>query len=300
MQANTTRKSLLLLLSVTAAWICAVPASQAQYWGYSPYTGSSNWLSVARSLTYPLNLFSSRAGAPLYLASNLIYPASHAAFQRMQGQQRQLQYGQSADAQLLNYRGQRIGQQTMGSAVGDQMAHAKRYGTQQQTFSEQDEDFGDVPVPRTDGQDWSGPAPVLASTPPLVSSMPPKVVKEMPPTAPERSKAVAEPASDRSMLASVGTASASSSAKDRDIAPSEPLAEGFVHVFNDRFGGDIKKALSDKDTCKYAKAVGLVDSSKFDVAKISPEKADLIRAIFADRSESASVRLHAVRVLLKH
>ncbi len=317
MKSCYTRKSLLLLLSVAVASICAVPASQAQFWGYSPYNGTSSWLNASRGFTsfFPFNMYSSRAGAPLYLASNLFSTAGYAANQRMFSRQRQAQsdsqYGGYTSAGLVNNQGQSARQQPiMGNAVGDQMAHARQYGVQpQQPPAEQGTGFDDIPVPANFSQDWSGPAPSLAAQAPVAyppaqpfSPYPPASTEggQMPPAAPERAYPMGAPANSNSMFASSGSVSPTYRPTVRESSSSEPLAEGFVQVFNERFGGDIRKALSDKDACKYAKAVGLVDSSKFDVAKISPEKADLIRAIFADPTESASVRLNAVRVLLKH
>jgi hypothetical protein len=86
----------------------------------------------------------------------------------------------------------------------------------------------------------------------------------------------------------------------RQAHTSEPLAMGFIQVVNERFNGDVAAALHDKDMRKYARSVGLVDSDKAPADNMSREKSDLIRAILADQNESASVKINAVRVLLKH
>lgn len=74
--------------------------------GYNPYTGSANWLWIARGLGYPLNRLSS-ARAPLYLANQLIYGGSYHLFNR---KNRQPTVGQYYDQDpYINQRQRRAG-----------------------------------------------------------------------------------------------------------------------------------------------------------------------------------------------
>lgn len=278
MQTSAYTKSSALLLSITTSWFAMAPPVEAQVWGYSPYTGNASWLGLARTLSYPLNRLSSR-GMPLYLANNLIYSASYATNKRLTGRQRDYYYGTYADQDPQSDPRQRTRPLIGSPSVGDQMVHAKRYATN----GSENEPFEDVPVATNaqQPQDWLvEPAPIVAAaaqndSAPFVPA--PNTVARahsdvMPPVAPQHAKPSA----------------------------GEPLVEGFIHVLNNRFAGDIGDALADKDTCKYARAVGLIDTDKPSLRSLSREKKDLIRAILADDKESASVRINAVRVLLKH
>lgn len=267
----------------------SAPAA-AQVWGYSPYSGASNWLSLARGLSYPLNRLSG-VRTPFYMANNLIYAGSYAASQRFLGNPRQSNYGTYTDQEPYYDPRQRTRPNFAGGyGTNDQTVHAtwkngqQSQGAQQQQQNEDDEN---VPVPQQNNQnDWltqpvqsgdssaSAPLGVAASAAPRVVAARGSVSDEMPPFAP--------------------------SMPPRQIRVSEPLANGFVHVVNQRFNGDVVAALRDKDLRKYAHAVGLVDSDKAPADNMSREKSDLIRAILADENESASVKINAVRVLLKH
>lgn len=250
-------KSVAIGLVVAIASFCGASPAQAQNWTYSPYTGSATWLSVARTLSYPLNRLSS-VGVPLYWANGLIRGGAYAVDQRLRNPRQQ---GMNAYAQQ--------------PSVADQMVHARwkdQQLQQQAQYQDQGEQFDAVPVMTPPAQEWSGPAPVVATAP---AAVPVSSSDVMPPVAPAAPKNVPSGAG-------------------------RPLAAGLVHVINDRFGGDIAAALSDKDTCKYARAVGLIDSNKFDADKISLAKKDLIRAILADNNEPADIKINAVRVLLKH
>jgi hypothetical protein len=83
-------------------------------------------------------------------------------------------------------------------------------------------------------------------------------------------------------------------------AGGSPLAAGFIDVVNTKFQGDISKALFDPDTRAYARSVGLIDSNEIFDADLNPQKLQTIRGILNDSSEDATVRINAVRMLLKH
>lgn len=250
-----------MLATAIGSWLISCAPVQAQVWGYSPYSGSSTWLSLARTLSYPLNRISG-AYTPWYLANNLLYSASYAANQGFFGRGRNLNYG------VYN-------QEPYG--VTDQMVHA-RWSKSQQQQQYADDDIDDVPVPPTSTQQtWLNNPIVTPQAVPTSNS------ESMPPVAPP-----------------IAWSPRSSSSPDLPPKVSEPLGQGFIQVVNERFSGDIALALRDKDLRKYARSIGLIDSDKVAADKMPPEKLDLIRAILADRSESASTKINAVRVLLKH
>lgn len=83
-------------------------------------------------------------------------------------------------------------------------------------------------------------------------------------------------------------------------AGASPLAAGFIDVVNTRFKGDISKALFDPDTRAFARSVGLIDSNEIFDADLNAQKVQTIRGILNDNSEDATVRINAVRMLLKH
>jgi hypothetical protein len=86
------------------------------------------------------------------------------------------------------------------------------------------------------------------------------------------------------------------------IAPSRPgpPAGGFIDLVNSKYQGDISKALFDPDVRAYARAVGLIDNDGIFDADLKPQKVQTIRGILADTHEDATVRINAVRMLLKH
>jgi hypothetical protein len=268
------------------AMLCNTLPASAQVWGYSPYSGSSNWLSLARGLSYPLNRMSG-SSTPFYLGSNLIYAGTYAAARVFRGNARQGNMGNYSDQEPYYDPRQRTRPNYSGGyGTSDQIVHAT-WKQQQQQLGLQPQEDDDVPVPQQANQsDWltqpiqpaADPDPsslgVANNGAPHVVASPGAVSDKMPPTAP--------------------------TLPPRQVQASEPLAMGFVQVINERFNGDVAAALHDKDLRKYARSVGLIDSEKAPSDNMSREKSDLIRAILADQNESASVKINAVRVLLKH
>jgi hypothetical protein len=266
------RHSAAIFAGTLGAWLFSCIPVHAQVWGYSPYSGSSTWLSLARGLSYPLNRMSG-VRTPFYLGSNLIYGASYGLFGN---RQRNMNYGVYSDPEPVNDPRQRTRPYSSQGSVGDQIVHA-RWSKQQQEFDQQQGDDDNIPVPPNAGQNW------IAN--PMVTplAVPESKSEVMPPVAPHVAAAP-------STQGRVGFPSHTS----------EPLAQGFVQVLNERYGGNIADALKDKDLRKYAHSVGLIDADKFAADKVTPDKIDLIRAILADSTESASTKINAVRVLLKH
>jgi hypothetical protein len=92
--------------------------------GYNPYTGSANWLWIARGLGYPLNRLSS-ARAPLYLANQLLYSGSYHLFNR---KNRQPTVGQYYDQQDPSYNLNQRNRAVNGGTPPDQIAYQTRDG----------------------------------------------------------------------------------------------------------------------------------------------------------------------------
>lgn len=281
----TMRKPISVLFACLTFGAALAPAAEAQNWTYSPFSGQSTWLSFARTLAYPLNRLSG-SGTPFYLANNLIYAGTYAVDQRARNRQRDYFYSQYYDQEPYGNPRQRTrARPNNGNSVSDQIVQAKRMGQQQD-----EDELDDVPVQQNFNQDWQGPAPVIGGSGPAMAATQGTAAPYL-----ASAPAVVRPSAAESM-----PPVAPAVARSAPRAGSGPLALGFIHVVNDRFHGDIAAALADKDTAKYAGAIGLIDGNKFDVRKISGQKSDLIRAILADESESAAVRINAVRVLLKH
>jgi hypothetical protein len=84
------------------------------------------------------------------------------------------------------------------------------------------------------------------------------------------------------------------------ISHSVPLANGFIELVNHRYQGDISKALLDPETRSYAHSIGLIDGDSMLSADLNPQKTSTIKDILADQNEDPTVRINAVRLLLKH
>src|SRR5262245_52182406 len=91
MKTRATIKALGFSLALATLSLASCAPAMA-YWGYSPYTGASNWLWLARTLQYPFNRYSA-VNAPYYLANQLITPVTYAASRRLGSAQRNMYYG---------------------------------------------------------------------------------------------------------------------------------------------------------------------------------------------------------------
>ncbi|GEM_PF-3315114 len=78
-----------------------------------------------------------------------------------------------------------------------------------------------------------------------------------------------------------------------------PLAAGFVDRVNRNFNGNIRDALSDPDTCTWAKAIGLIGSDDPFAGNLTSEHVDLVRRILEDPSLDAAHKVDAARALIK-
>lgn len=78
-----------------------------------------------------------------------------------------------------------------------------------------------------------------------------------------------------------------------------PFADAFITHVNDKYSGDIGKALSDKQTRNYAEALGLLDKSmkNFD---FPADRIELIKKVLQDPDEDSLTKVNTVRMLIKH
>ncbi len=271
------RKIILTLLSGCLSALCLAAVAQparANYWGYSPYTGSASWLWLARSLSYPLNRYSGY-NAPYYLANSLVWNATYAATQGLDGRRRQATYGQYLDPEPFYNPRSRVRPVANPIWGVDQVAYAQGGPAQIPAVA------APAPVPGS----YPGWAPQAVPAGQIPSSSSP------PGTAPA--------------LSAVGQASAqppppvpATSCPQR--FNNAPLAQGFIDLVNRKYESNISKALFDPQTRSYARAVGLVDGDAIFDADLSEDRLSLIRTVLLDAREDPLTRVAAVRMLLKH
>ncbi len=278
-----------------AVLLSALPAS-AQ-WGYSPLTGSNNWLWLSRSLYSPSYfLFRNGSyGAGGYLVNSLAYQAAYGVSQGINsvGRKKAMkQYYQNANNGI-------------NAPVIDQVSaapwyHPPRgvngYQTGPQTspvpsVTASDKDpFADpqagnfMPVPQMMNDDAPGNGPIVNPlTQPLaalpVEPTPVKKSKTVPAAAPDFRAAQAEQAK-------------------AEVPSSNPFAQAFVDHVNNKFEGNIAKAFADKQTTAYAKALGFIETSK--ISEIPEDRLDLINKILKDPGEDALTKVNTIRLLIKH
>ncbi len=286
------------------------PAAKAQY-GYSPLTGSSNWLWLSRSLFGGgSNLF--RGGSygyttPYYLANTLGWNATYAASQgiNMAGRNAAMKKFYANPGNGIN------------GPVNDQISVAPWYspprGVPGNTPSpsvgvdaiNNTDPFADpkntafMPVPAAipDSSPSAGPIANPLSSNPVPGST---IQNEAPGTAPDfRTSQASAPGSAPSRHKSNKSDSHKSKSQAKSSG-SNPFAQAFIDHVNDNFSGDISRALSDNETRGYAAAIGLLDSNKSRDFDLPPERIDLIRRILKDPEEDSLTKVNTIRILIKH
>lgn len=297
-------RKLVFLATLVAATASTLPA-QAYNWGYSPWSGSSNWQWIARSFGYPLSRLST-PGTPLYLLNPLIYNASYAVaggsnagrrqkqFEKYQQQanqfQQQYQYGGPyTDPEPFSYPRQRTRPFLQSPYPVDQVAYA--------------------PAPFVTGPDvaWNGPDPVAEDG---------FNVEQAPPVVPGNANPAIQ--ADPLSLAAALPIAANFSGQTPPVAPEfpraqndtslptggaatgSPFAGAFIELVRHKFKGNIARALSDKKARSLAKSLGVIPEGSFDPDDISLERLALIEKVLSDDKESPSTRLTTVRMLLRH
>lgn len=287
------RASKIFLAGTLSTIILLANAVQAQAqlpWGYSPLTGSNSYLWLSRSL-FGNGLFRNGYGSGGYLVNSLAYNAVYGVGQGINA------IGKKKAAKQL-YANPNNG---INAPVVDQISAAPWYypprvpptpiqaaqpaqaqlPSAAQQLAEKDP-FADpkagefMPVPATFNDDAPSttPAPVIASLPPVAGN----------------ANAIPLPAPDfkgsSPAAAQAGTQAAS------------PFIQSFIDHVNDKFDGDVSKAFSDKQTCAYARALGILDGKK--VSDLPADRIELIKRILKDPAEDSLTKVNTIRLLLRH
>lgn len=308
------------------------PPAQAQYFGYSPFTGASNWGWLARNLMYPLNR-ASGYNAPYYLANSLVWNGAYAATRGMNG--RQYQAGQQVDPSgqpVLSPRTRNKPFLSGPAGVSDQSVQAQwvppaKPLPQDQQIAPQLN--GWVPVGQTAFDPAPGVAPMdpndpfapaqnpstspvfapqsVASAPYAIpSGMPPQATQSVDSSQSEQSvptkgkKHVRKDKHARDQSNNANLASAGRPIGQFGAPPtgSSPLVRGFIHLVNANYNGNIAQALNDPDMRRYAGAIGLIADNQ-PLGEINQQRAELVRQIFAEEGQDPAVRVNAAKMLLK-
>lgn len=270
MRTNTISKTLLATsFSVVLASLCQ--SADAQYWGgYGWGLGSS----LLYPLTYlPFRLLSGSAyrygyGNSGYALNNLMYQTSNAPYGY-------LPYGgkfgfnNSNDQAYWNSQQSGYGQGTQGQAQPyNYNPNAYNHSYYQPRWQNQPVQQQAPPQQQAAPADNSMFEPAHAATP-TGSVGVPTVLGELPPTAPERYSGPA------------------------------PFAEGFIQAVNNKYDGDIGRALKDREIKSWAQALNLVSRQKSSHPKLSSSRKDAIEKIMKDESLDPQSKLDAVKILLK-
>ena len=327
-QKNSKLKITTALLLTGISMLLATPA-HAFFWGYSPLTGSTTRMWLSRSLYNPYNLVRGGYSAPYYLANTLGWNAAYAVGQGFNsGKKNQA----NSIAQM-----QMFGQPGVVDQIAPARWTAAQAQAQQQAFQtpniassapallapEADPFF--MPVPMS--MDPTGASP---SATPITNPITQTEASMVPAAAPDfrngkelnkkqkKQKKHKKQDSDSNLVAN----NPSSQNSNSEIAQSpaqaainpqtaiantgaatgskaNPFAHAFVEHVNAKFGSDINKAFSDKETCGYAQAMGLIDDKNKSVA-IQPERVELIRHILQDPAEDSLTKVNTIRMLIKH
>ena len=302
MNIDSTRSRLQVVAAsaLIAIFACAQPV-HAYYWGgnYSPYTGASSWLWLARTLTYPLSRFSG-SSTPYYLANSAVWNASYYA-SRGFGNGRHTYNGDYVQGDP--YYGDQNRQRPFVGASADQTVSARRANGYTNWGNPQ---LGASGGPDSGAEDLPEPQPVppgMSSSP--ISLAPPPIAPQAAPGPFTGPSIAPQPAPDLAPRRGFGKKknhkqSSSDASPATTGSGSSPLAKGFIDLVNSKYEGDIARALLDPQTRSYARAVGLIGSSDSFGADLSKERLQLIRQILSDDKEDAASRVTAVRMLLTH
>lgn len=311
----------LILTAVLAVSLSNLTPAYGQY-GYMPSLGSTSWLYLSRSLFNPGNMLY-RGGygysAPYYLANSLMWNAAYTASQ-----------GINTVAQR-NYMNSYRQNQAVDQVSPAKWAYPQLYPQVgaappvapaiPSTGFEMQDDF--MPIPGSLPNAAGPPATFSANSPftnPLVNpSLQPNMSQNPNPESEEQSskkrkkhksvKKMPDPAPSFSAPNSQSVNPAATGPIPPGSAPvvtgataakPSPFVQAFVDHVNNNFGGDLNKALSDKETKGYARAIGLFNSENDPAPTIPAERSEMIKHIMSDPSEDATTKLNAIRLLLKH
>lgn len=286
------------------------PGCHAQYspfgYGYSPLTGSSNWLWLSRSLFNPTSMLGRGAygyNAPYYLANSLAWNAAYATTQGISGANRKAaankfyakQNNNGINAPVVDQINVAPWYYPARGPAGNPALTSAAATSNSDPFA--DPTFGPIPTQIPDGSPSSGQPADSSSLPPPTSTN----ANEAPGPAPDfrGSKSSSLPETAPPTGKSSKSDKHKSKSKSKGVS-SNPFAQAFVDHVNDNFSGDISKALSDKETRGYAQAIGLLDSNKSRDFDLPTDRIDLIRRILQDPDEDSLSKVNTIRVLIKH
>lgn len=77
-----------------------------------------------------------------------------------------------------------------------------------------------------------------------------------------------------------------------------PLAAGFIDLINQKYDGDIGKALKNSDTRSWAHMLGLIDGKRFST-DLGSHRVETISRILKDQALDPVSKLDAIRILLR-
>jgi hypothetical protein len=80
---------------------------------------------------------------------------------------------------------------------------------------------------------------------------------------------------------------------------SAPFAVSFINVVNEKYDGDIRRALANPQTKAWASSLGLVDSAQVGKATLSEERVGVIGRILHDSTLDPVSKLEAIKILLR-
>lgn len=273
--------------------------AQSSFFGYSPNTGSSNIFYPARLILNPTSLIFGKGtaySAPSYLINNLTYDAAHAAAaginKTKDGKKHYWNPANGPNAPVVDqvaparwYQPPAAAPALPGDGLPTNPSLSRPIVPEDATSSE----FMPVPVGLPDS---TQPAPSPAKpgtkqpTSPAPTPAPDLHLTHREASPPQASPAdpFATPIADQTNAPPAG---------------SNLFARAFVEHVNSNFSGDISRALSDKQTREYARALGIIakDAKNVDVPA---DRAELIKKILQDKNEDPLATVNTIRLLLKH
>lgn len=249
-------------------------------WGYSPYTGSSNLLWLGRSFLNPGNMLY-RGGygysAPYYLINSLAWNAAYAAGQGINN---------AARRSMNQAYWSNAGPQMPTSSAVDQIAFARWASARPGATGYAASPIINAQDPLQNPDDpFFIPQPQTYTTQTSYSSAP--LVPSQAPTYTPVQNALTEPPKAPPFVPSV------------NAARNSPFVHAFIDHVNGKFKGDLAGSLKDKETRKYAAAIGLIDSEDA-VPEISAANNELSKKILSDQHEEIGAKIATLRLLIKH
>ncbi|HEY9784900.1 MAG TPA: hypothetical protein V6D17_05815 [Candidatus Obscuribacterales bacterium] len=121
----------------------------------------------------------------------------------------------------------------------------------------------------------------------------------MPPSAPPFTPVEHHPGSEHLAAAEHHAVPAHQPVPEHHLGGNKPLAAGFVDLVNNKYGGDITKALKDPEARSWAHAMGVIERKSFSTSHLGTERIQTIERILKDSSLEPVAKLQAVGILLR-